>query len=98
MATTSWLEKFPTTKVLHLECGTSDHKSIVIFLEGMSKKNHRPWRFEKMWMEDEGCHVVVESAWAGEILGDQMEKVEGKILICQAELKWWSRSIFGNVL
>ena len=90
MATTNLLEKFPATKVLHLECGTSDHKPIVILPEGMPKKNHRPWRFEKMWMEDEGCHGVVESAWAGEVLGDLMEQMEGKILRCQTKLKWWS--------
>lgn len=58
----SWLERFPSMKVLHLECRTSDHKPIVIFPEGMPKKNLRPWRFEKMWMEDEGCQEVVESA------------------------------------
>jgi len=73
VATTSWLEKFPATKVLHLECGTSDHKPIVKLPEGMPKKNHRPRRFEKMWMEDEGCHGVVESAWTSKVPGDPME-------------------------
>ncbi|KAK9984667.1 hypothetical protein SO802_034192 [Lithocarpus litseifolius] len=30
VATTDWIELFPVTKVVHLECGSSDHKPIII--------------------------------------------------------------------
>ena len=46
VAMIDWIEKFPDTKIVHLECGTSDHKSIVIFPSGIPKKSQRPWRFE----------------------------------------------------
>ena len=32
-----WLDKFPATKVIHLECGSSDHKPILICLDGIPK-------------------------------------------------------------
>ena len=97
VATIDWLEKFPNTKVVHLECGSSDHKPIVIFPTGIPKKNQRPWRFEHMWLEEGGCHASVEAVWNQNVLGDPMKKVEIKIDKCQINLKWWSRMDFGNV-
>ena len=42
VATIEWLGKFLVTKVIHLECGSSDHKPILICLNGIPKlrKNH----------------------------------------------------------
>ena len=97
MATIDWLEKFSDTRVVHLECGPSDQKPIVIFPIGVPKKCQRPWRFEHIWLEEEGCHALVESAWNQAVLGDPMKKVETKISKCQANLKWWSSKSFGNV-
>lgn len=41
-----WLNLFPTTKVCTLECGTLDHKPIVIHPTGINIRKQRPWRFE----------------------------------------------------
>lgn len=97
VATIDWLEKFSDTRVVHLECGSLDHKPIVIFPNGIPKKCQRPWRFEHMWLGEEGCHASVESAWNQAVLGDPMKRVETKITKCQANLKWWSSKSFGNV-
>ena len=97
MATIDWLEIFPDTKVVHLECGSSDHKPILIFPTGIPKKNQRPWRFKHIWLKEEGYHASVEAAWNQAILGDSMKKVEIKIDKFQANLKWWSRTAFGNM-
>ena len=37
VATIDWLEKFSDTRVVHLECGSLDHKPIVIFPNGIPK-------------------------------------------------------------
>ena len=50
-----WMDMFPTSKVVHLECVTLDHKPFMIFLAGIPKKINNPWKFEQMWMEDVGC-------------------------------------------
>ena len=42
VVTIDWIEKFPDTKIVHLECGTSNHKPIVIFPSGIPKKLQRP--------------------------------------------------------
>ena len=38
MATMDWIKLFSTTKVVHLECGSSDHKPITIMPKGIQKK------------------------------------------------------------
>ena len=30
-----WIDIFPATKVVHLECGSSDHKPLIIQLKGI---------------------------------------------------------------
>lgn len=97
MATIDLLKKISNTKVVHLECGSSDHKLTVIFYTGIPKKSQRSWRFEHMWIEEEGCHASVECAWNQAAIGDPMKKVGIKITKCQANLKWWSSTSFGNV-
>ena len=42
VATTDWLDMFPATKVVHLECGSSDHKPLIIRLKGIQIKQRRP--------------------------------------------------------
>jgi len=88
---------FPATKIVHLESETSDHKPLLIHLEGIQKRMNKPWRFEQMWMEEEGCGQAVEDTWISEIPGCPMAWVEGKIQRCQKILKWWGHVNFGNV-
>ena len=97
VATMEWLEKFSATKVIHLECGSSDHKPILICLNGIPKLWNKPWRYEHMWLEEEGCRDTVESAWLFNALGQAMSRVEEKISHCQAKLKLWSRMEIGNI-
>lgn len=54
------------------------------------ERKQRPWRFEQMWLEDEGCHDVVKATWRRAVRGSPMAMVEGKINMCQLKLKWWS--------
>ena len=57
-----WMDMFLASKGVHLECGTSDHKPLMILLASIPKKSNKLWRFEQMWMEDVGCREVVENA------------------------------------
>ena len=69
VATIDWLTTFLATKVVHLECGTSDHKPILILLAGIPKRLQKLWRFEQMWMEEEGCREAIESTWLHDFRG-----------------------------
>ena len=64
MGMVEWMDMFPASKVVHLESVSFNHKPLKIYLAGIPKRINKPWRFEKMWMEDEGCREVVEDAWS----------------------------------
>ena len=51
LGTTDWFAKYPATKVMVLECGTSDHKPIIIHPYGVPVRPNKPWRFEQMWLD-----------------------------------------------
>ena len=42
VAAMEWLEKFSTTKMVHLECGSSNHKPILICLNSIPKPRNKP--------------------------------------------------------
>ena len=97
IGTQSWFSIFLATKVVTLECGTSDHKPIIIHPMGIPDRKNRPWRFEQVWLEDEGCHEIAHLAWRSDGGTSLMDKVTGKIKRCQSSFKWWSKKSFGNV-
>lgn len=88
---------FLASKTITLQCATSDHKPIIVHPMGIPIKKRRPWRFEQIWMEDEGCHESIEAAWRADFLDGLMHKVEEKFKLCQKTLSWWSREKFGNI-
>ena len=97
VATMKWIEKFPVTKVMHLECGSLDHEPILIRLNGIPKIRQKPWRFKHMWLEEEGCRETVKEEWSREAQAHAMVRVEIKIGYCQSKLKWWHRVAIRNI-
>lgn len=83
VATMDWIELFPATKVLHLECGSSDHKHLIILPKGIQNKRRKPWRFEQMCLEDASCSEVIDLVWRQNFPGSLIDQVEGKIQECQ---------------
>ena len=97
VATQESMNLFPATKVLTLECGTSDHKPIIIHSIGIPGKKQHPWRFEQVWLDDRGCHETVHMTWNQNFGTFPMTNVAGKINNCQSSLEWWSKQNFGNI-
>ena len=90
VTTADWIDIFPATKVVHLECGSSDHKPLIIQLKGIQIKQQKRWRFERMWLEGARCSEVVDLAWRRNFPGNLLVQVEGKIKEFQVKLKQWS--------
>ena len=97
VATNEWVDLFPATKVHTLEVGSSNRKPILILPRGFVVKQNRPWRFEQMWLEDDGCHDIVAATWSINPEGSPMFKVVEKINTCQKKFRGWSKTNFYNV-
>ena len=58
---------------------------------------YQPFRFEEMWLSDNGCGEVVEAAWRSCVSLDPNKEILGKIEKCGKDLTWWNYNVFRNV-
>ncbi|XP_075674788.1 uncharacterized protein LOC142643979 [Castanea sativa] len=99
VANYEWLARFPTRRVKHLNCFTSDHWPILLSLDvnGEHQKwRKKPFRFEAMWVSDSGCREVITRAWDCTANGTPMFATTTKLKRCKNSLKAWSQDHFGN--
>ena len=75
----------------------SNHFPIV--LEGGSfQRGRRPFRFENMWLKDEGFVERVRSWWESyNVLGAPNFFLANKLKLLKNDLKKWNVEVFGNV-
>lgn len=100
VATTEWVLKFLTARLLHLPWSSSDHKPIWLASDDPHKRFFRankPFKFGAMWLNDEWYEGVVHSEWDMSSDSDPMGKVLRKVSDCQIQLELWDKNDFGNV-
>nr|POE81702.1 hypothetical protein CFP56_28165 [Quercus suber] len=97
LATHSWLALNLATRVQCLRSNASDHYLIVINLEGIAGRPCKPFRFEHMWLKENGCGETVTVAWLSPFHHSNSSLLHEKIKLCGAMLMKWSKCSFGNV-
>ncbi|XP_030970526.1 uncharacterized protein LOC115990899 [Quercus lobata] len=92
-----WEDKFPTVCQRRMSRLLSDHFPIV--LEGGSfHRGRRPFRFENMWLKDEGFVERVRSWWESyHLQGAPSFVLANKLKLLKHDLKKWNVEVFGNV-
>ena len=81
MGFTDRYARFPATMISPLEFASPDHKPIMIHPSGVSERLRKPWRFDQVWLENEGCHETVASAWGVCVEGSSMKQVMKKLSV-----------------
>nr|POF16850.1 hypothetical protein CFP56_17419 [Quercus suber] len=100
VANYEWLARFPTDRVKHLNCFTSNHQPILFSLAANGEQQRwrqKPFRFEAMWTSNSACREVISRAWDCTTKGTPMFKATRKLQRCKKSLKDWNRDHFGNV-
>ena len=97
VATSDWLALFPDTKIYHLEADASDHRPLLIVPDGMNCSQQRPFRFEQMWLTEQGCSDTIQAVWQRDHGENEILKVIRKVDECGKELTKWSKNCFKNV-
>ncbi|KAK7854740.1 hypothetical protein CFP56_031089 [Quercus suber] len=67
VANYEWLARFPTRRIRHLHCFTSDHRLILLSLDSNGKHQRwrrKPFQFEAIWLTSLDCNDVISRAWA----------------------------------
>lgn len=100
VASSSWSKKFPSVRVHHISGSLSDHCPLWIFSDDENVrfyKRDRPFRFEVMWMKDNGCEGVVKDVWENQYSGTSMNRLVSEVEACCTKLKTWNRLSFGHI-
>ncbi|XP_075650105.1 uncharacterized protein LOC142620655 [Castanea sativa] len=90
-ATHFWLALNSATRVQCLRANTFDHYSIVINPKGITGRPCKPFRFEHMWLKENGCGKIVRAEWLSPI------QHSNSPLLCGDKLMEWSKRSFGSM-
>ena len=91
MATNSWFQKFPGSRVHHLSCMSSDHSPLLINLSGVPDlRRKKCFRFEEMWLSDPTCGEMIEDVWGSTRDQNPSIAILKKMANCEKELTWWN--------
>lgn len=87
LATNSWLQMFPLSRVCHLNPSKSDRLPLLVEIRSslvVQNCRSRRFHFEDMWLQGEGCENVIQCAWSsssvGVLLFQVYEKIRDKLL------------------
>ena len=98
MATNSWFQKFPGTRVHHLQYMSLDHTPLLINLSGLTEpRRKRCFKFKEMWLSDPTCGETVEEVWSSTWEPNPSIAILKKWTKCEQELTWWNKHNFGHV-
>ena len=92
-----WEEKFPSICQRHLSRLLSNH--FPILLEGGNLHGgKKPFRFENMWLKDEGFLERVSSWWESYYFQRSPSfALANKLKLLKLDLKRWNVEHFGNI-
>ena len=76
----------------------SDHHPILLEGGGSAIRGSMPFRFENMWLKEEGFKGLIENWWKSfELSGMSSFRVVEKMKALTLKLKNWNKEIFGRV-
>jgi hypothetical protein len=101
-ATTSFLDLFPLTNVLHVATEESDHMALLIKICNSQPvrvpPSSRGFQFEEMWLWHNGYDEMVKKAWESRRVGNGgIDDLWRQLREVLTEMKRWSFETFGSV-
>ena len=97
LATHSWLALNPAIRVQCFWSNASDHYPIIINLERVVDRPCKPFRFEHMWLKENGCGDTVKAVCLSPFPISSSSLMHEKIKFCGVKLMEWSKQSFGSV-
>ncbi|XP_074318903.1 uncharacterized protein LOC141655738 [Silene latifolia] len=96
MVTENWQDLYPYARLIHMTKEWSDHSPLKLILdgrEGQREGGRRPFRFEQLWVGEEGCEEVVRRVW-------ERGGTDFPVLVndCATELLEWKSINIGKIV
>lgn len=94
----SWASQFEATRVTNLPRIASDHGPILVRIkQSADRPKGRAFRFQNMWIRNEGFMEVVQNCWSRPIEAGGLLGLQVKLARVKKTLKQWNREVFGNI-
>ncbi|KAK9688646.1 hypothetical protein RND81_09G000600 [Saponaria officinalis] len=91
------MELYPFSKLVNLDREWSDHAPVMVYLNkrqvGEVHSFSKPFRFEQIWIGEEGCEDTIRRAWES---GN--DDVSDSLRRCAGELKAWKGINIGKIM
>lgn len=91
------LDFWDALNVVALPRFKSDHSPLLLTCQLGTKSFASPFKFMKVWCEDNRCKGVVQQAWSQQIYGCPMFVLSEKLKCVKQALKSWNRNHFGHI-
>lgn len=101
VANAEWCARFPGYKVVNGCPEHSDHRPVILHVNGASKRprpkpNNLNKRFEARWLLEDDCGSIVMDAW--QKAGDRGENTVAQLIKAVSQkLDAWSREVLGDL-
>ncbi|XP_042483587.1 uncharacterized protein LOC122063960 [Macadamia integrifolia] len=92
-----WVNFFRNVMQCVLLSSVSDHASLLVISDIVSKPNNIPFRFHGFWMENENFLPVVDEAWKMQIKDDPIYILSEKLKRVKGVLKVRAHDSFPNI-
>ena len=97
-AIVDWINTYPQYTLHNQPILRSDHGAILLDLENKHPFRIKPFRFEKMWINHDECHNVVQNAWRVVTNGSRAFQLQNKLTNVRKQfIEWNRRRVFGRV-
>ena len=96
IANISWWLAFLMASITHLGTINSDHAPILLDTNPIDSFAYRPFRFEAVWLRNEGCSVVIENTWKIKVSGLKFIRLYKKQANTREAFYKWNKEVFGH--
>lgn len=98
-ANNEWCDTFPNYVVVNGEPRHSDHRPIIVHMEGIDRgwmRGDRLFRFEARWLQEDGCEDVIREAWENNCLTGAGGVAQGLREVA-TKMSTWSKEVLGEL-
>ena len=97
LCNSTWTNFWNSLSCIALPRFKSDHSPLLLNCQHGPRRLASPFKFLKVWCEDDNCKDIVQQAWSQQIYGYPMFVFTEKLKSVKRALKSWNKTHFGNI-